>query len=220
MTAILLDLCDELGKITKEIKWDIKGVIHLDHRISPLPAESRVVTEMFQSLVIEKMTPWALSRNIQLIDHAKFGRSYPDMTLLIDSKRIAIDVKSARVKKDDTVSRMTLGTYDGYFFWPDKKLLHNKTLCYNDYDEHWIIAVIYEWHPQKPTEHMVDIRQICVGQKWQFADKVSGSGDTAHIGGITSIRRLENLESTFENNAEFERFWREYSEEHLRRGKS
>lgn len=213
-----MDIQKELTGITREIKWDIKGVIHIDNSISPLPAESRVVTEIFQSIIIKKMQKWASAKSVTLTDNAVFGRGYPDMTLIVNSDKMAIDVKSARVQKGDKISRMTLGTYDGYFLHPNEKKLHKNTLCYNDYSEHWIIAVLYEWYPQESTECMVKIRQICVGKKWQFASRTAGSGDTANMGGINSLSRLENLDSEFTDNEEFEKYWREYSLKHPRRG--
>ena len=82
-----------------------------------------------------------------------------------------------------------------------------------------VIAVIYEWYPDRPTEEIVDIKAVCVGQKWQFTGRISGSGDTANIGGINSLKRLMNRDSEFASNAEFEPFWRDYSMKHLRRGR-
>ena len=38
---------------------------------------------------------------------------------------------------------------------------------------------------------MVVIKAVCVGQKWQFAARISGSGDTANIGGMNSLKRLQ-----------------------------
>ena len=213
-----MDIQKELTRITNEIKWDVKGILHIDNSVSPLPAESRVVSEIFQSIIIKKMEKWAVGKeNITVTDNGIFGREYPDMTLMLSLDRIAIDVKSARVKKGDKISTMTLGTYDGYFLNPDERKLHNKTLCYNDYVKHIVIAIIYEWYPTKSTEYMVKIKQICVGEKWQFAGTSSGSGNTANIGGINSLKRLENLDSKFADNEEFEKFWRSYSLKHPRR---
>ena len=89
--------------------------------------------------------------------------------------------------------------------------------CRKFYKQHWIISVIYDWKPKEPTEKIVNIISICVGQKWQFAGKVAGSGDTANMGGITSLKRLKNLKSEFKNEKEFEKFWRKYAIEHPRK---
>lgn len=207
----------ELTKTVSDTKWDVKGIIHIDDTISPLPSESRVVTEIFQSILIRKLESWAKRENLTIEDHALFGRGYPDVTLKLKDKLIAIDIKSARVKKGDRISTMTLGTYNGYFLHPNEKKLHNKTRCYNDYSQHWLISVIYEWVPTESTEKMVNIVSVCVGQKWQFAGKTAGSGDTANIGGLNSLTRLKNLDSIFANNNEFEKHWRDYSIKHPRK---
>lgn len=212
-----VDLQAELTRAVSKTEWTVKGIIHIDERITPLPPESRVVTELFQSILIEKLKAWAKSKNFKIDDHADYGRGYPDMTLRIKDRLIAIDIKSARFKQGDRISIMTLGTYDGYFLHPDNRVLHGKTRCYNDYEQHWVVSVIYEWHPDKPTMNMVKIISICVGQKWQFAGRVSGSGDTANIGGINSLSRLQNLESEFHSNEEFENYWRDYSIKHPRK---
>ena len=49
--------------------------------------------------------------------------------------------------------------------------------------------------------------------------KISGSGDTANIGGINSLKRLQNMQTEFANNEEFEAYWRNYSVRHPRRGR-
>lgn len=213
-----IDLRKELTRLVSGLDWDVKGVIHKDGTINPLPVESRVVTEIFQSMIIRRLEDWGKSKGVKVEDNALFGRGYPDVTISIDGKElIALDTKSARFEGDDRISRMTLGTFDGYFLHPNEKLLHSKTRCYNDYSEHWIISVIYEWKPKEKTEKIVNIVSICVGQKWQFAGKVAGSGDTANMGGINSLSKLKNLKSEFKNEKEFETFWRKYAVDHPRK---
>ena len=213
-----MDLQRELERVCRDVRWDVEGILHTDKRVSPLPAESRVVTEIFQSIVIQNMKSWANDSGVAMTDNAEFTRGYPDISIELDDRLIAVDIKSARAKKGDRISRMTLGTYNGYFLHPDEKRLHKKTRCYNDYHGHWIIAVIYEWHPKERTRDMVVIRDVCVGQKWQFAGRISGSGDTANIGGLNSLSRLQTRDSEFSNNEEFERYWRDYCVKHPRRG--
>jgi len=215
-----MDLQHILTNATSELKWNVKGMIHSDNTISQLPPESRVVSEILQSIVIQSLLPAIQSDSLlQMTINSQFGRSYPDITLHCQNQMFAVDIKSARfdTTSPDTVSRMTLGTYDGYFLHPNEKKLQQKKYCYNDYAQHWVIAIIYEWYPDKPTSDMVKIVAVCVGQKWQFAGKVAGSGDTANIGGVTSLRRLQTLDSVFKNNAEFESYWREYAKKHPRK---
>ncbi len=212
------NLREELTEAVSGLKWDVKGIIHTDNTIDELPAESRVVTEIFQSMIIKKLVKWGKSKGIKVEDNALFGRGYPDVTLSCDNKElVALDIKSARMEDGDKISRMTLGTFDGYFLHPDEKLLHAKTKCYNDYKQHWVISVIYKWDPSKKTDKMVEIVSTPVGQKWQFAGKVAGSGDTANIGGITSLKKLQDLESDFKNEKEFGTYWRHYATKHPRK---
>ena len=150
-----LDLRKELSRAVSGIVWNVKGIIHTDESITSLPAESRVVTEIFQSMIIRKVERWGKSKGVKVEDNAIFGRGYPDVTLSLNEKDlIALDVKSSRFEKEDRISRMTLGTFDGYFLHPSDKLLHNKTRCYNDYKQHWIISVIYEWKPKQKTKNL------------------------------------------------------------------
>lgn len=215
----MLDMRSELeGALTGTV-WDIEGVLHAGGAVTRIPAESRVVTEILQSLVLEKIDSWAGRTGCELAVNESSGRGYPDADLWLDGRLLAIEVKSARVIKGDRISTMTLGTYNGYFLEPDSKKLCRGTRCYNDYAEHWIIAVVYEWRPHEASSNMVDIKDICVGQKWQFAGRLSGSGDTANIGGITSLKRLQSHEPEFTDNEDFEGYWRSYSKRHPRRGR-
>lgn len=215
-----MDLQRVLTDATRELRWNVKGMIHSDNTISQLPPESRVVSEILQSIVIQSLLPAIQSiKPLKMTVNSQYGRSYPDITLHGGNQMFAVDIKSARLSTadPDTISRMTLGTYDGYFLHPNEKKLQQKKYCYNDYAQHWIIAVVYCWYPNKPTSDMVKIVATCVGQKWQFAGKVAGSGDTANIGGITSLRRLQSLDSVFKSNLEFESYWREYAKTHPRK---
>ena len=45
----------EIGKAVRDLRWDVRGIIHTDDRISRLPAESRVVTEILQSMTIPRI---------------------------------------------------------------------------------------------------------------------------------------------------------------------
>jgi hypothetical protein len=216
-----LDLQRELRRVLSEIQWNIVGIKTTEGHIIPVPPESRIVTVILQALAIPKIQNWAQSHNINVEDLTHETRSYPDIALSggdLDSRLVALDIKSARYLGNDKVSRMTLGTYHGYFLNPDKKILSEGKRCYNDYDEHWIAAFIYEWNPNLDTLNMVKIVETIVAYKWQVASKISGSGDTANIGGLDSLNRLRNLQAEFENEEEFEKYWREYGRKHPRRG--
>ena len=122
----------ELGAALAGTTWDIEGILHVDGTVTGLPTESRVVTEIIQSLVLGRVTAWAKRAGHVFTVNESFGRGYPDADLLLDGRLIAVEVKSARVIKDDRISPMTLGTYNGYFLEPDSKKLRRGTRCYNE----------------------------------------------------------------------------------------
>jgi len=216
-----IKLQEELKGVLSKIQWNVVGIATNDGTLVPIPPESRIVTVILQAFALQKIQSWAKSHNITVEDLTRETRSYPDIALSggdLGSRLIALDIKSARYLGNDKVSRMTLGTYHGYFLHPDKKVLSGGRRCYNDYDEHWIAAFIYEWRPDLGTENMVKIVEVIVAYKWQVASKISGSGDTANIGGLSSLNKLRNLQSAFKNKEEFEKYWRDYGIKHPRRG--
>ncbi len=220
LSSVMPDMRTILEKSMDGLTWNISGIVHSDNTISSLPPESRVVTELLQSAVIRRLLLLPKTYpQLSVTDYSQFGRSYPDAAINWNGDLHAIDVKSARVVPTvpNRITRMTLGTYNGYFLHPNEKKLHNNKYCYNDYHQHWVIALIYHWKPRETTQNMVTINSVCVGQKWQFAGTVAGSGDTANIGGITSLRRLQTLDSVFANNEKFEQYWRDYAKKHPRK---
>jgi hypothetical protein len=209
----------ELREFLQKVKWNITGIATADETVIPLPPESRIVTVILQTLALPKIIVWAKTHNITVTDLSENTRGYPDYELSggdLEKKLVALDIKSARYQKEDTISRMTLGSYHGYFLHPDEKRLLGGKRSYNDYDEHWIATFIYKWNPKKETPQMVEIVERVVAFKWQVASKISGSGDTANIGGIVSLSDLKNLRSEFENREEFEEYWRVYGVNHRR----
>lgn len=218
--ALSFNLQQQLLSLLSSVSWTVKGIILQDDAIIPVPAESRAVTAILQSIAVRKLKEWADKNDIKFEDLVYETRGYPDTALsggTLGNKLIALDIKSARYLPKGKVSRMTLGTYDGYFLHPNEKRLQSKTRSYNDYDEHWVVGFIYRWNPDLETNRMVKIEKVIVGEKWQVASKYSGSGDTANMGGLDSLDRLENLQSDFSDEDEFETYWRKYAVDHPRK---
>ena len=210
----------ELKTSLESVKWNIIGIQTSDGQTIPMPPESRIVTVLLQALAVPKIVKWAKTRDVIVKDLVDVTRGYPDIELsgsVLGSKLIALDIKSARYKGNDRVSRMTLGTYDGYFLHPNEKKLSRGERCYNDYDEHWIVAFLYKWQPKKSTSEMVEFVERIVAHKWQVASKISGSGDTANMGGMSSLSALQSLKSEFKDKNDFEKYWRQYAVEHPRK---
>lgn len=214
------ELQKDLREFVQSINWNIVGILTSDGNTIPMPPESRIMTVLLQALTAPKLRAWASKHGIVVEDLVEETRGYPDYALSggeLEGKHIALDVKSARYVGGDKLSRMTLGTYDGYFLHPNEKKLCGGTRCYNDYDEHWVISFIYKWSPKEDTAHMVEIVERVVANKWQIASRTSGSGDTANIGGISSLKALRNLRCEFQNEEQFEVYWRKYAVNHPRK---
>ena len=210
----------ELRKSLESVKWNIVGSLTNDSRIIPMPPESRIVTVLLQALAVPEIFSWAKSHDVITKDLVENTRGYTDIELsggALGRKLVALDIKSARYLGKDHVSRMTLGTYNGYFLHPNEKRLSRGMRCYNDYDEHWIALFVYKWEPKKSTSEMVEVVERIVAHKWQVASRISGSGDTANIGGINSLSALRTLRSKFKDKNEFEHYWRDYAVKHPRK---
>lgn len=204
----------------RPVNWNVVGILTSDGKTIPMPPESRIVTVILQALAAPTLKSWANKYGINVEDLVEETRGYPDYALSggkLGGKLIALDVKSARYVSGDNLSRMTLGTYDGYFLHPNERRLCGGTRCYDDYNEHWVIAFIYRWNPKKDTAHMVEIVERIVANKWQIASRISGSGDTANIGGISSLASLQNLRCEFRDEEQFELYWRDYAVKHPRK---
>ncbi|MCY4252322.1 MAG: hypothetical protein OXD41_03335, partial [Thaumarchaeota archaeon] len=120
----MIELQHFLTSAMSELTWNVRGVVHSDNTISQLPPESRVVSEILQSIVVQSLLPAIQSNEtLQMTINSQFGRSYPDITLHWKNQMFAVDIKSVRfnTKSADTVSRMRLATFDGYFLTPTEK---------------------------------------------------------------------------------------------------
>lgn len=215
------ELQNDLATFIKSIEWNVIGILTSDNKIIPMPPESRIVTVLFQALASPKICAWAKKHGITVEDLVEETRGYPDYALTggdLEGRQVALDIKSARYLGNGKVLRMTLGTYDGYFLHPYEKRLCGGLRCYNDYNEHWVIAFIYDWKPKEDTIRMVNILEKIIAHKWQIASTTSGSGDTANIGGMSSLENLKELVSEFGSEIEFEKYWRNYAIKHPRKG--
>lgn len=210
MSSKKLDLEKELTTLLGKISWDFKGLINTKNVISPIPKESKVVTAVLEDVVIKKILKWAKLKSITTILPSN-EREYPDITLEHQSigGTVALDIKTARQQSDTTISKLTLGSYSGYFRHPTKKMPGCR-IPYGQFNVHWIVAFAYNWDPTKPSETMVEITNTIISEKWKLASKSSGTGTTKHIGSITNIEKLKLHDGMFSNETEFEDYWKKF----------
>ena len=89
-------LQNEISNLLSDFTWDVRGIIHSDGSVNPLPPESRVVTEIFQSMIIRRLKKLEKENDVKVEDNFLFGRGYPDINLITnDKKLIALDIKSS-----------------------------------------------------------------------------------------------------------------------------
>jgi|LWDU01.1.fsa_nt_gi hypothetical protein len=207
-----LALEKELTNLLSNTSWNYVGLIDTNKKIIQIPKESKVVTAILEDISIQKIVNWAKSNSIKTILPSN-EREYPDLTLEHPSigGTIALDIKTARQKTDTRISKLTLGSYAGYFRNPSKKLPGCR-IPYNDFAGHWIVAFTYWWKPTEPSETMVAITNTIISEKWKLASKSSGTGTTKHIGSITNIDELKQHNGSFKTESEFEEFWRKYGD--------
>jgi len=178
MSSRRLNLENGLAKILGNISWDFKGLINTKNKVRRIPKESKVVTAILEDVAIEKIQKWAKSKSITTIPPSN-EREYPDITLQHPSigGTIAVDIKTARRKSDTSISKLTLGSYAGYFRNPTEKKMGCR-IPYGQFNAHWIVAFAYWWDPSKPSETMVDVTDIIISEKWRLASRSSGTGTT------------------------------------------
>jgi len=199
----------DLEELLRGFKWNIKGFIDTEGKLYPVPEIPQVITGLFEAMIIPRITePIQRKYNCEIV--LGKPREYPQLTLFggkIGENKIAIDIKSARKLSGTRISRMSLGSYAGYFRYPDRKL-PGCVFPYGDYKEHWIIGILYKWQPGKPSEELVSDVEIIIHEKWRIASKKTATGDTAAIGSINDLDMLRAGQGDFNSEREFETFWR------------
>lgn len=195
----------------EDFEWTVEGLKDRKKGTIPLPDESKVVTTLVEYKAIKILEEFCDENGVSLIP-ADNSRQYPDTTLtggIFGDFKVALDMKTARVKDNGRASSMTLGSYRSYFRNPEKDTQYSK-FPYGMFDRHWILAFLYEWNEDADTIDMVNIKEVIVQPKWQIASKASGSGTTNNIGGVNNIQDLIDGDGAFESEEEFEEYWRNY----------
>jgi len=210
-----IDFEKEFHELFDDMKWNIQGMIDTDGNAIPVPKNSTCITAIIEQKGLEILKKWAKEKGITYIP-APNTRTYPDATLQdgpLDNKIIAVDFKTARRESSNRCSKLTIGSYAGYFVNPDRQLPGCR-IPYGDFSEHWIIAFLYDWDDLKDTSEMVSIVEVVVAQKWEIASRSTGTGTTKHIGSICDINRLKSRRGDFNTKEDFGKYWRNYALAH------
>lgn len=208
MTA-QVDLKRDLERLFSDFKWKMKGMMDEHGTMYPLPPIPQLITGVFQEITKQKVKKFVKEAyECEIVQGGP--REYPEITIFggkIGNRKIAIDMKTTRRLSKNRVSGFTIGSFAGYFLYPEKKMPGCK-FAYGDFDEHWITGFIYTWDAEADTLHMVSDVEVIVQPKWKIASRSTGTGTTFAIGSVKQIDRLRRGEGAFKSKDEFEEFWR------------
>jgi hypothetical protein len=208
---------EEVNKIG--LGWDIKGVIDSQKRIYTINNDTKLISKVFELVTTPIILDIAENNGLELVESDR-QTVYPDFTFIMpDKTKIALDIKSTYRRNGDRVAGFTLGSYTAYLRNPTKNIM----FPYNEYKEHWILGFIYS-RVENVKADIVSITklddivpvikdiEIIVQPKYKIASERPGSGNTANIGSIWEIKKLQKGEGPFAKYGEevFEDYWRNF----------
>lgn len=211
------DIKADLERYMAGFRWDVVGLLLETDEIIDVPSDARAISAIFEELVIARILPVANQYDCVLEEGG--GREYPDVTLRDIpgyDRKIAIDIKTSRKTSPDRIRGFTIGTYLGYFRTPDIKV-GTIRYPYNDYGQHWIIGICYNFEEYAKEVDGVMTKKfritdidVAINEKWRVASRQTGSGTTRHMRSITKIEDLKAGRGEFSSREEFLNFWRNY----------
>jgi hypothetical protein len=189
--------------------WVVKGFIDTYKNIYTISVDTKVVSKIIELMLFPGIAKFAKDNDLKMV-FAEHQNHYPDITFIDnkDNTKFAVDVKSTYRINDNKVNGFTLGAFTGYF--RDRTSTKNITLPYNDYNNHFVLGVIYSQQSDKIDEKKIytidDLQDIIsvisnfdflVQEKYKIAASRPGSGNTKNIGSITDIEKLKSGEGVF-----------------------
>jgi hypothetical protein len=197
-----------LRAVLSTYTFGVQGILLTDGTVLPLPSESALIAKLIEVTLLQRFRTVALAVRDLTVDGAPSGRVYPDILLSgprLSHRKVAVDVKAARrgLGGRRTVSRITLGPYDKYFRYPERKMA-GSWLPYGEIDWHLDAIVLYDY-----VGGVISNVEPLVTETWRVASTVRSSGTRHYIGAVMEIERLRNERGDFETADAFYRYWRE-----------
>jgi hypothetical protein len=177
--------------------------------VLPLPSESALIAKLIEVTLLQRLRTVALAVRGLVIEGAPSGRVYPDILLAgprVGHRKVALDVKAARRNPGGrrTVSRITLGPFDKYFRYPDRKMA-GSWLRYGDIDHHLDAIVLYDY-----LGGVVSNVEPLVVETWRVASRIRSSGTRNYMGAVMETDRLRAESGEFATEEEFLSYWRRF----------
>lgn len=198
-----------LRSVLATYSFGVQGILLTDGTVLPLPSESALIAKLIEVTLLQRFRTVALAVSGLTIDGAPSGRVYPDILLSgprLNYRKVALDVKAARRARGGlrTVSRITLGPYDKYFRYPDKKLA-GSWIPYGEIDWHLDAIVLYDY-----LGGVITNVEPLVAETWRVASKVRSSGTRQYMGAVMEIERIRQERGDFDSADAFYQHWRNY----------
>lgn len=209
--AFIEELVSELAASLNP--FPLLGILTNKRRVLPLPADSKVISSLFEVMAKEEIKNIAAKYPGLTLIPAETQNQYPDFSIQTDSGELfALDIKSSYKKSDEEINGMTLGTYQGYFRGSNK----NIKFPYKSYLKHFCVCFLYareeapseaqDFNDKFESTPVIKNLDIFVREKWQLASKLTGSGNTTNIGSIKLITHLKT-QPLFTSEEEFNLYW-------------
>jgi len=214
---------------TEDGLWTLRGFVDVARRVYSLGSDTKVISKALELMLLPPITHFWEDRGHQVI-LAKYQNFYPDLSIVGEQARYAIDLKTTyRVfRRGESiatrVSGFTLGAFTGYF--RNRESTKNAMFPYGSYRQHYVVGIVYtQVTDRRPGIYALNeidhiqppIRDIetFFHEKWRVASDRPGSGNTRNIGSITDLMTLREGEGTFvclgeEGEAVFNEYWQQY----------
>ncbi len=220
----------DVGVSATDRQWAVKGFIDAFRNIYTISADTKIVSKVLEIHLFPKLLEFAMNSGYRIVlaDHQNY---YPDMTFVSaknESVKFAVDLKTTYClpRFPAFCNGFTLGSHGGYFKERDKK--KNIQFPYNDYAGHFCLGAIYSRTDSGGIDEtrifkidklksivsvIKDIRFFAC-EKWEIASDSQGSGNTANIGSIVSIKDILAGNGVFKKLGErwFDDYWMNYGE--------
>lgn len=225
--ALLARLGQDLQ--TEDGLWTLRGFVDIARRVYSLGSDTKVISKALELMLLPPITQFWEKRDHQVVS-AKYQNFYPDLSIVSEKTRYAIDLKTTyrtfrRGESTATrVSGFTLGAFTGYF--RNRESTKNTTFPYGSYRQHYVVGIVYtQATDQQPSIYTLDeidriqppIRDIKVffHEKWRIASDRPGSGNTRNIGSVTNLEALRDGKGPFvhlgkEGETIFSEYWQQY----------
>lgn len=185
-------IIDEFYEGMKNVNFDVYGVLDSSNKIHTLGTDSKLIGRIFEMIAEPILSGIAKRHGLVLLTPDK-QNFYPDFIIMEKGKpetKIAIDVKSSYVKKNNSSFVFTLGAYGSYMRDNTKNIVG----CYSDYIRHYAICFTYRRNDRAQESQVFDYEErneikcpffdveYCIQEKYKIAGDVPGSGNTENIG--------------------------------------